>query len=301
MENYHKVLQRFPALCSEEPILPSPNPQDLGRGRGWGRGRGRPRTSPRLLLDAIIWKLATGQNWDALPFGFPPLLICRKYYRRLLLSGRLYTLLFALYNYMRIETSTDLPGLLEAGVFTTTPSQKIALNPDAAPTWENYTALLFMQLARSAYTRLHRQHKQAHPISLPLLPVFQGTASLSIGMISGLKTPEPELVIQPLEESLAWKKWRKIERDQKTIAREVSKRLLSTNPATLADLLADYGEESDEQPGQEYQPLEGSLAWQKWRKIEQDQKIIAEEVAKRLHSTNPPTLAEFLAPFDEDD
>ena len=150
--------------------------------------------------------------------------VCRKYYRRLFLSGRLYTLLLALYNHMRLEASTDLPSLLEAGVFTTTPGQKIALSPDAPPTWENYTALLFMQLARSAYTRLHRQHKQAHPISLPLLPVFQGTASLSTGVIPGLKAQEPGLVIQPLEESLAWKKWRKIERDQKTIAREVSKR-----------------------------------------------------------------------------
>ena len=54
-------------------------------------------------------------------------------------------------------------------------------------------------------------------------------------------------------------------------------------------------------PMQEYQPLQGSLAWQKWHKIEQDQKTIAEEVAKRLHSTNPLTLAELLAASDEKD
>jgi len=221
MENYQKVLQRFPALCTEKSYLPSPNPQDLGR----GRRRGRPRTSPRALLDAILWKLATGQGWDALPYGFPPMRLCRKYYRRLFQSGRLYTLLLALYNHMRLEASVDIPTLLEAGVFTTTPAQKIALSPDALPTWENYTSLLFMQLARSAYSRMQRQHKQAHPISLPLLPVFQGTASLSTGMIPGLRAQEPELVFQPLEDSLAWKKWRKIERDQKTIAREVAKRL----------------------------------------------------------------------------
>ena len=259
MKNYHTILKPFPAVCSGLPSpnphvspngkegtlgrvspLPSPNPEDLGK----GRGRGRPRTSPRLLLDAIIWKLATGQNWDALPFGFPPMRVCRKYYRRLFLSGRLYTLLLALYNHMRLEASTDLPSLLEAGVFTTTPGQKIALSPDTSPTWENYTALLFMQLARSAYTRLHRQHKKAHPISLPLLPVFKGIAALSTGIIPSFKPPEPELTFQPLENSLVWKKWRKIERDQKTIAREVAKRLRSTNSPGLADLSAVSDEEA---------------------------------------------------------
>ena len=307
MENYHKILQRCPGLVT---------PTQASSPR---KKRGRPRTSPRALLDAILWKLATGQNWDALPFGFPPMRVCRKYYRRLFNTGRLYTLLLALYNHMRIESSTDLPGLLEAGVFTTTPSQKIALSPEAPATSENYTALLFMQLARSAFTRLHRQHKQAHPISLPLLPDFKGAASLSTGMIPGLKAKEPELVFEPLEDSLAWKKWRKIERDQKTIAREVSKRLHASEGAFpersalravegqgISSLLSQSdldpeGEEFDEQPEQEFQPLEDSLAWQKWRKIEQNQKTIAEEVAKRLHSTNPPNLDHLLAASDEED
>ena len=50
-----------------------------------------------------------------------------------------------------------------------------------------------------------------------------------------------------------------------------------------------------------FQPLEGSSAWKKWRKIELDQKIIAEEVFKRLHSANPSTLADLLAASDEED
>ena len=35
MENYHKILQRFPALCAEEQALPSPNPQEVGMSREW--------------------------------------------------------------------------------------------------------------------------------------------------------------------------------------------------------------------------------------------------------------------------
>jgi hypothetical protein len=162
------------------------------------------------LLDAIFWKLATGQPWHALPLGFPPMRACRKYYHRLYLSGRLYTLLLALYNHLRSEAAIDLPGLLQAGVFTTTPAQKIALSPAAPPTWENYTALLFMQLARLAYTRLQRQHKQAHPL-YPLLPDFKGTAALSTGALPIIESKpsvpnevdEPGEGFQPLETACA--------------------------------------------------------------------------------------------------
>ena len=177
MENYHRVLQRFPALLTPSQHGASPV-----------KRRGRPRKeriSLRLLLDAIIWKLATGHTWAALPPGFPPMRLCRNYYRRLFLSGRLYTLLLALYNHMRLEATTDLATLLESGVFTTTPGQKIALSPQAPPTWENYTALLFMQLACAAYSRLARKDKQAHPF-IPLFPVFQGSARLSTGEIPAL-------------------------------------------------------------------------------------------------------------------
>jgi len=312
IKEYHKVVQCFPALRSEPDSLAAPLAPAHPPGLGRPRRRGHPRTSPRLLLDAIFWKLATGQKWSDLPAGFPPPRVCARYYRRLFHSGRLYTLLFALYNHFRLNVPLGLPGLLEAGLFTTTPSQKIALSPAARPTWENYTGLLFMQLARSAYTRLQRQHKQAHPHSLPLLPVFKGAASLSTGIIPSRKLPEPELAFQPLEDSLAWKKWRKIERDQKTLAREVSKRLRmdqAAPPARAGSACADEqdappaaapprtpalpsksahipkDEGSRPQPEQELRPLQDSLAWKKWQKIEQDQRTIAEEVAKRLRST----------------
>jgi transposase len=223
MENYHQVLQRFPALATSSQVA-SPV-----------KRRGRHCTSPRALLDAIFWKLATGQTWDALPLGFPPLRLCRKYYRRLFLSGRLYTLLLALYNHMRLEAPMYIETLLEAGVFTTTPGQKIALSPQAPPTWENYTALLFMQLARAAYSRLECNYKEKHPL-YTLLPVFQGDAQLSTGEIPGLASQEPTPAFQPLEISPAAKKWRKIERDRKTIAREVSKRLRAGNQPASFDL-----------------------------------------------------------------
>jgi transposase len=174
LQNYRQVLQRTPTLMAPAPLAST------------AKKRGRPcnSISPRALLNAIIWKLATAQNWDALPGDFPPMRLCRKYYRRLFLSGRFYTLMLALYNHMRLETDVDPWLLLQAGLFTTTPSQNIALSAQAESTWQNYTALLFMQLAREAYARLERNRKQAQPI-YRILPVLKGDSKLSTGRIPG--------------------------------------------------------------------------------------------------------------------
>ena len=74
----------------------------------------------------------------------------------------------------------------------------------------------------------------------------------------------------------------------------------------ISSLLSESNLDSEEEgfaemPEAGFQPLEGSSAWKKWRKIELDQKIIAEEVFKRLHSANPSTLADLLAASDEED
>lgn len=206
MQRYHEVIKKFPALLASS-RLPA-------------KRRGRPRrstSSPRALLDAIFWKLATGQKWKALPSGFPPMRACRKYYRRLYSSGRLYTLLFALYDHLRLEAGVDPHTLLEQGVFTTTPCGHIALSPGAPQTWKNYTALLFMQLAREAYARFERYRKQEDHL-YTLIPVFKGSDPLSTAKLPC--TP----YVEPLETSSAARKYRKSERDSKTIARAVSKR-----------------------------------------------------------------------------
>jgi AraC family transcriptional regulator of adaptative response/methylated-DNA-[protein]-cysteine methyltransferase len=241
MEKYHKIIQRCPGL-SISPLQPervSTRVEKLGR---IVRGRGRPRTSPRALLNAIIWKMATGHTWDSIPPGFPPARMCGNYYRRLYLSGRWVTLILALYNHFCKEASADLVSFLENGVFTTTPAQRIALAPQVAPTWENCTALLFMQLARSAWSNCHRDYKQANPL-FPLHPVFKDTDPLTTGLPPGQPLPHPpskprsghSTSFQPLKESLAWKKWQKIEQDRQTIAPELCRRLYITVPHVSYD------------------------------------------------------------------
>jgi len=185
MREHDRILQRCPGLLGPPP------------------GR-RPRKrvySPRALLDAVFWKLATGHTWAELPSGFPPMRTCRAYYRRLFLSGRLYTLLLALYNHMRLEMRVHPWTLYQKGLFTTTPNRRIALVPGASPTSEHYTALLFFQLARNAWTTLENDRSRDLPADLRrCLPA--GCATLSdarlpvlgvkrIGPVPGAKRKGP--------------------------------------------------------------------------------------------------------------
>lgn len=212
MQTYYEVLQRYPALL--EP------PRPVAK----RRGRPRSKESPRALLDAILWKLSTGRTWDELPDEFPPARKCANYYRRLFLSGRLYTLLYALYQHLRREALVDIDELLKQGVFTTTPSQHITLAPRVPVTWQNCTALLFMQLARDAFLRLERKkhHEQKH---YPLMPVLLGKGFLSTGRLEIAPSVPSDPTFEPVEKSPAGKKWRAIEEDRAIEAREIRRRL----------------------------------------------------------------------------
>lgn len=206
LEQHDQVASRYPALQ----VIP-------GQSRS-KRGRPKDQRCPRAMLDAILWKLATAHNWDDLPSDFPPMRLCRKYYRRLFLSGRLYTILLALYNHLRLEQAVDIDELYEQGTFTTTPSQNIALHPNAPLDTRTCTALLFMQLAREAYSRSQREQKKENPFH-PNLPVFKGLHPLTTAWLPPVASPTP--AFEPLETSLAWFRMQHNEKQQKIIDREV--------------------------------------------------------------------------------
>ena len=93
------------------PLLPPPDP---------ARRRGRSPIDPRELLDAVFWKLAHHARWQDLPDYYPPMLSCRRYYRRLFLSGRLTTLFSALYQDLVTRGKADLTQFVQNGCFKVT-------------------------------------------------------------------------------------------------------------------------------------------------------------------------------------
>ncbi len=290
MQDYYRILKRYPALCVEDPPrFPDPVP-DTSRlsSRPRKLGPGRPRSSPRALLDAIFWKLATGQKWDRLPHGFPPMRTCRKYYRRLYLGGRLYTLLLALYNHMVLQTGTDPFSLLESGLITATASHCFALSPSAPATSANYTALLFLQLANTARSRLMRMVDQDHPHSRRLHHLdISGSASLSTGQLPGHPAPFSQSVVKSVRTLVS--RWEGHTSLNSPGASPVDVSILSLLKK-LADGASDLPPAVVKDPAFGFEPLESSLAWKKWRLIERTHRSIPAEAG--WHPADVSSLAD---------
>ncbi len=149
-----------------EPLLPPPDhtlsslislsSPNVSSHFGIDRGRGRPPADPHALLDAIFWRFAHHARWQDLPSGSPPMLTCRRYYRRLFLSGRLLTLYSALYQDFLTRAKVDLSALVDQGCFTIV-GNALTLRPGHEETWQLRTVLLFMQQGYQVSRRILRE------------------------------------------------------------------------------------------------------------------------------------------------
>jgi transposase len=151
-----------------EPLIPPSGntlPSPSGKGSGV-RLTGRPAADPFPLLNAIFWKFAHHARWQDLPTGSPPMLTCRRYYRRLFLSGRLYSLYSALYKDFLSNFNADLPSLVDQGCFLID-GNALVLRPGLDETWQLRTALLFMQQAWQVSRRILRENDRLNRRRFP--------------------------------------------------------------------------------------------------------------------------------------
>jgi transposase len=118
--------------------------------------RGRPPADPRILLDAIFWKLAHHARWQDLPRGYPSMHTYRRYYRRLFLTGCLDTLYTALYDDLLTRGRTGLPSVVRHGRVTVY-EYKVILRRGLDKSWQTRTALLFLQQGYQALRRERRE------------------------------------------------------------------------------------------------------------------------------------------------
>ncbi len=128
--------------------------------------RGRPPADRRKLLDAIFWKLAHHARWQDLPYFYPPMLTCRRYYRRLFLSGRLGTLYDALYQDLMTRGKVGLPALVEQGSVAVS-ENKVTMRRGLEKSWQMRTALLFIQQGYQALRRERCKKAQGYRRQLP--------------------------------------------------------------------------------------------------------------------------------------
>ncbi|MGA2504504.1 MAG: transposase [Anaerolineales bacterium] len=123
--------------------------------------RGRPPADPRKLLDAIFWKLAHHVPWQDLPGWYPSMLTCRRYYRRLLLSGRLDLLYSALYQDLLSRGKVSLQVLVEQECVAIS-ENKVVLPHGLDKSWKMRTVLLFLQQGYQALRKERREKAQEH-------------------------------------------------------------------------------------------------------------------------------------------
>lgn len=152
---------------------------------------GRPPVDPRLLLDAIFWKFAHHARWQDLPDYYPPMLSCRRYYRRLFLSGRLATLYSALYKDFCARGKAGLMAHVLKGCFNLT-ANKITLRSDQDETWQARTALLFIQQAMQVLLCIRRDKALDHRRKFPTLRRLLKDRSMQYSPL--ITNPEPSYI-----------------------------------------------------------------------------------------------------------
>jgi hypothetical protein len=96
------------------------------------------------------------------------MLSCRRYYRRLFLSGRLATLYSALYQDLRTRGKADLTDFVNRGCFTIT-ENKVTLRLGLDETWQMRTALLLVQHGFQVFRRFRREKVQERRRRFPSL------------------------------------------------------------------------------------------------------------------------------------
>lgn len=60
--------------------------------------QGRPSVSRRSVLNAVLWKILSGQKWQCLPRRFPSYQTCHRYFLQWYYSGLLRKMIVALYG-----------------------------------------------------------------------------------------------------------------------------------------------------------------------------------------------------------
>ena len=75
---------------------------------GCGRSGGRPFSSPRAILDGVLWILRTGAPWADLPRRYPPYQTCHRRFQRWVKDGVLERLLRGLAEDLRHRGGVDL-------------------------------------------------------------------------------------------------------------------------------------------------------------------------------------------------
>ena len=125
--------------------------------------RGRPPIDERLVLNAILWKLASNKPWYDLPVSqravqFPSHQTCYRRYRQWTRTGLLNQIFAVIFEDLLVRGGFDLQRALHDGTIEfeyRDRGLKILINPQLRDTWQASTALILLSIAvRNARSHL---------------------------------------------------------------------------------------------------------------------------------------------------
>lgn len=194
--------------------------------------RHKPAHDPRLLMQAILIKLAFGIKWDKVPQMVsvlspkaPPVPVraAQTLYRDLFNKGLLPSIYEKLLQHLNCFGENSLEKLVLQACFHITGGKIVTLAPKETTTWEKLTALLFLQRAYNARKLIERERTaqrraRGQYLRLPSLRLKKPQLPKPPVFHPHPENPAPEFT--PLEESPAAQKWKIIEKMNRMITEQ---------------------------------------------------------------------------------
>jgi transposase len=154
-------------LTAEQWQLLLPHLPHAAASSGSPPSRGRPHADDRLVLEAILWKFATGTPWYDLPDRYPPYQTCYLRYRQWRRTGLFARLVAILAEDLRTRGGVDFTQAIASGDILLSRQDyrwQITCSERLRGTWQLATLYILLGLA------LHKLRRSTSPLIAPRPP-----------------------------------------------------------------------------------------------------------------------------------
>ncbi len=122
------------------PLIPKPRVREDGKGRPW--------RDPRDIMNAVLWILRTGAQWEDLPKRYPPRSTCHRRFQQWVKNGVLEKVVKALAQDLKDRGGIDLEECYVDGSFVPAKKGALLLGKQSGGwvqrSWRSETLMVFL-------------------------------------------------------------------------------------------------------------------------------------------------------------
>jgi transposase len=122
------------------PLIPKPRRREDGKGRPW--------RDPRDIMNAVLWILRTGAQWEDLPDKYPPKSTCHRRFQQWVKDGVLEKVVKALAKDLKDRGGIDLEECFVDGSFAPAKKGALVLGKQSGErvqrSWRSETLMVFL-------------------------------------------------------------------------------------------------------------------------------------------------------------